>query len=95
MPIHGGVIYLCAVIGVYSRAVLAWELANTLDAGFCVRASVPAFGTKDAAGGPEHFSCEERLPGCGKSAPTPSGAATSRRWPHPSGSPFPASRVSD
>jgi hypothetical protein len=60
-----------------------------------VRASVPVFGTKDAAGGPEHFSCEGWLPGCGKSAPTPSGAATSRRWPHPSGSPFPASRVSD
>jgi putative transposase len=38
VPIHGGFIYLCAVIDWYSRAVLAWELSNTLDAGFCVRA---------------------------------------------------------
>ncbi len=38
VPIRGGFIYLCAVIDWYSRAVLAWELSNTLDAGFCVRA---------------------------------------------------------
>ncbi len=35
-PIQCGFIYLCAVIDWYSRAVLAWELSNTLDA-----ASVP------------------------------------------------------
>jgi putative transposase len=38
VPIQGGFIYLCAVIDWYSRAVLAWELSNTLDAGFCVNA---------------------------------------------------------
>ena len=38
VPIAGGFIYLCAVIDWYSRAVLAWELSNTLDASFCVRA---------------------------------------------------------
>ena len=38
VPIQGGFIYLCAVIDWYSRAVLAWELSNTLDASFCVRA---------------------------------------------------------
>jgi putative transposase len=36
VPIQGGFIYLCAVIDWYSRAVLAWELSNTLDASFCV-----------------------------------------------------------
>jgi putative transposase len=38
VPIQGGFIYLCAVIDWYSRAVLAWELSNTLDATFCVSA---------------------------------------------------------
>lgn len=38
LPIQGGFIYLCAVIDWYSRAALAWELSNTLDAGFCVQA---------------------------------------------------------
>ncbi len=38
VPIQGGFIYLCAVIDWYSRAVLAWELSNTLDAIFCANA---------------------------------------------------------
>jgi putative transposase len=38
LPIQGGFIYLCTVIDWYSRAVLAWDLSNTLDAGFCVTA---------------------------------------------------------
>jgi len=38
IPMKGGFIYLCAVIDWYSRAVLAWELSNTLDATFCVDA---------------------------------------------------------
>jgi putative transposase len=38
VPIQGGFIYLCAVIDWYSRAVLAWELSNTLDATFCSNA---------------------------------------------------------
>ena len=36
VPIEGGFLYLCAVIDWYSRAVLAWDLSNTLDARFCV-----------------------------------------------------------
>jgi hypothetical protein len=70
-----------ALLAAAAQAVPGWESLT-------LRLGSPARG-------PEHFSCEEWLPGCGKSAPTPSGAATSRRWPHPSGSPFPASRVSD
>lgn len=38
LPIEGGFLYLCAVIDWYSRAVLAWDLSNTLDARFCVEA---------------------------------------------------------
>jgi putative transposase len=50
VPIVGGFIYLCAVIDWYSRAVLAWELSNTLDASFCVRAvqrALAKYGTPD------------------------------------------------
>jgi len=38
VPVEGGYAYLCAVIDWFSRKVLAWELSNTLDAGFCMRA---------------------------------------------------------
>ncbi len=56
VPIKGGFIYLCAVIDWYSRAVLAWELSNTLDAGFCVRAvqrAMAQYGT------PEIFNTDQ------------------------------------
>ena len=38
VPIQRGSLYLVAVMDWYSRYVLAWELSNTLDAGFCVEA---------------------------------------------------------
>ena len=38
LPVTGGFAYLCAVIDWHTRCVLAWELSNTLDASFCVRA---------------------------------------------------------
>lgn len=38
IPVRGGYVYLCAVIDWHSRYVLGWELSNTLDAAFCVRA---------------------------------------------------------
>ena len=56
VPIAGGFIYLCAVIDWYSRAVLAWELSNTLDAGFCVRTvqrALAQYGT------PEIFNTDQ------------------------------------
>ena len=56
VPIAGGFIYLCAVIDWYSRAVLAWELSNTLDASFCVRAvqrALARYGT------PEIFNTDQ------------------------------------
>ena len=56
VPIQGGFIYLCAVIDWYSRAVLAWELSNTLDAGFCARAVRRAM---DEYGVPEIFNTDQ------------------------------------
>ena len=56
VPIRGGFIYLCAVIDWYSRAVLAWELSNTLDAGFCVRAVQRAMAEH---GTPEIFNTDQ------------------------------------
>jgi putative transposase len=37
------VVYLVAILDGYSRYVLAWELSNTLDTGFCVSALERAF----------------------------------------------------
>ena len=56
IPIQGGFIYLCAVIDWYSRAVLAWELSNTLDAGFCARAAARAIAEH---GVPEIFNTDQ------------------------------------
>ena len=65
IPVQGGYAYLCAVIDWHSRCVLSWELSNTLDATFCVRAlerALAKYGT------PEIFnteigraSCRERV----------------------------------
>lgn len=54
--LDGGFIYLCAVIDWRSRAVLAWELSNTLDAGFCVRAVQRALAQY---GMPEIFNTDQ------------------------------------
>jgi putative transposase len=36
--LRGGFIYLTAIIDLYSRYVIAWEVSNTLESGFCVSA---------------------------------------------------------
>jgi putative transposase len=56
VPIQGGFIYLCAVIDWYSRAVLAWELSNTIDASFCARAVQRAISQY---GVPEIFNTDQ------------------------------------
>lgn len=38
VPMPAGFMYLVAIIDWYSRYVLAWELSNTLDTGFCLEA---------------------------------------------------------
>jgi len=44
-----GFIYLVAVMDWYSRYVLAWELSNTLDTGFCLAALERALGISQPA----------------------------------------------
>ena len=56
VPVQGGYAYLCAVIDWHSRYVLAWELSNTLDASFCVRAVAQALS---AHGTPEIFNTDQ------------------------------------
>lgn len=38
IPLRQGFMYLVAVMDWWSRCVLAWEISNTLDSDFCVRA---------------------------------------------------------
>ena len=42
IPVRGGFLYLVAIMDWASRFVLAWELDNTLEAGFCVGALTEA-----------------------------------------------------
>lgn len=56
VPVQGGYAYLCAVIDWFSRKVLAWELSNTIDAGFCVRAVSRAMAEH---GTPEIFNTDQ------------------------------------
>ena len=56
IPVQGGYIYLCAVIDWHSRMVLSWELSNTLDASFCVRAVAKAM---EIHGTPEIFNTDQ------------------------------------
>jgi putative transposase len=43
IPMHGGFLYLVAVMDWFSRYVLSWELSNTLETGFCSTALEAAF----------------------------------------------------
>lgn len=56
IPMKGGFIYLCAVIDWYSRAVLAWDLSNTLDASVCVETVARAMAKY---GVPEIFNTDQ------------------------------------
>ena len=53
--LRGGFVYLVAILDWFSRYVVAWDLSNTLDAGFCLE-------TLDAAlrhGRPEIFNTDQ------------------------------------
>jgi putative transposase len=43
VPMHGGFLYLAAVIDWFSRYVLAWELSSTMETAFCVTALESSF----------------------------------------------------
>lgn len=51
-----GFVYLVAIIDWYSRKVLAWELSNTLDGGFCVECLEAAL---ELYGAPEIFNTDQ------------------------------------
>lgn len=51
-----GFVYLVAVIDWYSRKVLAWQLSNTLDSGFCVDCLEQAL---QAYGAPDIFNTDQ------------------------------------
>jgi putative transposase len=52
-----GFMYLTAVIDVFSRYVLSWELSNTLDTGFCISAVESAI--EEAQATPEIFNTDQ------------------------------------
>ena len=56
LSLPGGHVYLCAVLDWHSRYVLSWELSNTLDASFCVRAVQRALAQY---GVPEIFNTDQ------------------------------------
>jgi putative transposase len=43
IPMHGGFLYLVAVMDWFSRFVLSWKLSNTMETGFCLAALGAAF----------------------------------------------------
>jgi len=55
VPMHGGFLYLAAVMDWFSRFVLAWELSSTMETGFCVAALETAF----ALGQPRIFNSDQ------------------------------------
>ena len=55
IPMARGLLYLVAIIDVYSRYVLSWRLSNTLDAGFCINALQDAL----KKGKPEIFNTDQ------------------------------------
>ena len=43
LPMHGGFLYLVAVMDWFSRFVISWELSNTMETGFCLTTLGAAF----------------------------------------------------
>ena len=56
LPLQGGFVYLVAVMDWFSRAVLSWELSNTLDTEFCLLALEEAL---EQFGVPEIFNTDQ------------------------------------
>ena len=56
IPMRSGFLYLVAIVDWFSRAVLAWELSNTMEADFCKRALERAIAQY---GAPEIFNSDQ------------------------------------
>jgi putative transposase len=57
VPMACGFMYLVAVMDWFSRFVLAWQLSNTMDVGFCLEALESAL--RRAGGPPEIFNTDQ------------------------------------
>ncbi len=55
LPMVRGYLYLVAIIDIYSRCVLSWELSNSLENSFCIRALNKAL----EIGKPEIFNTDQ------------------------------------
>ena len=55
VPMHRGFLYLVAIMDWFSRYVVAWQLSNSLDVGFCLECLDGAL----AAGRPEIFNTDQ------------------------------------
>ena len=56
IPMRRGFMYLFAIMDWYSRRIIAWELSNTLDTGFCLTTLNRALKT---SGTPEIFNTDQ------------------------------------
>jgi len=56
LPMRHGTMYLVAVMDWYSRAILAWEISNSLDTDFCLRVLDEALERHEA---PEIFHSDQ------------------------------------
>ena len=56
IPVHGGFLYLVAIMDWASRRVLAWRLSNTMDTEFCLEALTDAL---ERFGGAEIFNTDQ------------------------------------
>jgi len=56
IPMARGFVYLCAVVGWFSRKVLSWRLSITLETAFCIEAVEDALGRY---GKPEIFNTDQ------------------------------------
>ncbi len=56
LKLPGGMMYLVAILDVYSRKILTWRLSNTMDVAFCKECLVEAV---DRYGKPEIFNSDQ------------------------------------
>ena len=55
IPVNGGFLYLAAILDLYSRYVIAWEISNSLESDFCLKVAQKAFDI----GAPRIFNSDQ------------------------------------
>jgi putative transposase len=66
IPMTNGFIYMVAIIDLYSRHLMGWEISNTLDVGFCMealKAAIKVYGCPEIFNMDQgsQFTCEQFL----------------------------------